>query len=119
MKTKILIIVGLVIAIAVIAVLTVCQGPESSGPPLDRETFVQLYVDLEMIAEQAGIGTPEYDARRDSVLEAYNTNFDDVTGMLKAYDDNPEQWAVVWEDILAELERRKENLDESDTLSAP
>ncbi len=119
MKTKIFIIVALILALAVIAVLTVCQGPESSGPPLDRETFVQLYVDLEMIAEQSGIGTPEYDARRDSVLETYNTTFEEVTQMLSAYDSDPEQWAVVWEDILAELENRKGQLDEADTLNVP
>jgi hypothetical protein len=120
MKTKVVIIAVLVSAVAIIGILTTCQGPggNSSGQPLDQDTFVKLYVELELVAEQSGIGTEEYDTRRDSVLAIYNTTFEDVTAMLQSYDEDPEKWAVVWEEILAALEKRKDATMEADTIQA-
>lgn len=121
MKTKLWIIIALLVAFggyfSWLAVSDSGSGSDGGGfdGVLDREAFVSLYVDLEIAAERAGIGTPEYESRRDSVMAVYGTNFDEVTGMLSAYDAKPEKWAEVWDDILAELKKRKPDTT-ADTL---
>lgn len=121
MKTKVWILVVLVAIFVLVAIYTTLpilglrHLSTSSDPPLDRETFISLYVDLEIAAEKAGIGTPDYEAVRDSILSSYSTTFDEVTGMLSSYDTEPEKWAEIWEGILAELEKRKSALTTPDS----
>ncbi len=121
MKTKLWIIIGLLV---IFCGYFAWQGlsdssdggnSKASSGLLDRETFVSLYVDLEIAAERAGIGTPEYESQRDSVMAAHGTNYTEVTAMLSAYDAKPEKWAEVWDDILAELKKRKSDTT-ADTL---
>ena len=107
MKTKIWILIVLAAVFITLAALGLHCQPSSSEAPIDRETFVTLYVDLEMAAERAGIGTPKYERVRDSILTSHGTDFEEITAMLSAYDTEPEKWAEVWKEILAELDRRK------------
>jgi len=118
MKTKIWILTALAVVFIALTVIGLDCRPNSSAKRLfDRETFISLYVDLEIVAEKVGIGTPEYEAVRDSILTSYGTTFDDVTAMLTAYDAEPEKWAEIWEGILAELEQRKAGATASDSTT--
>lgn len=114
MKTKLAIIVVLVAVMAAVVWYTY-SGPgtgtgsmtPSATQPMSSDEFVALYVDLELIAEKAGIGTPTYETARDSVLRAHGKTIDNVTSMLAVADTEPEKWAEIWQQILAELEVRK------------
>lgn len=119
MKTKIWIITALVAVLVAIALYNYLgTGATSSAPPIDRDAFVSLYVDLELIAEKAGIGTPQYETARDSILDAYGVTLDDVTVMLTTYDTEPEKWADIWDRILAELDQRKAALADPDSAES-
>ncbi len=118
MKTKIWILIALVVVLAVIAIISFRGDTTSTEPLIDRKAFVSLYVDLELIAEKAGIGTPEYETARDSILTSYGISLDDITVLLTAYDSEPEKWAEVWEDILAELAQRKAALAVPDSATS-
>jgi hypothetical protein len=118
MKAKIWILIVLAVIFVIIAALSLGRQSTSSTGLLDRDTFVELYVDLEMAAEKSGIGTPEYEAVRDSILAAHETDFEQVTAMLKSYDARPEEWAEVWDMILAELEQRRAILRQADSATA-
>ena len=74
---------------------------------MDRTVFVRIYADLAIAGEKIGVGTPQYESMRDSILTTYEITFAEFTAKLSALDTQPEEWAKVWEDILAELTKRK------------
>jgi hypothetical protein len=116
MKTKLAIIIALVAVLAAVVWYTYSGTGTGTGAgnvtpsatqPMSSDEFVALYVDLELIAEKAGIGTPVYETARDSVLRAHGKTIDNVTSMLAVADTEPEKWAEIWQQILTELEVRK------------
>jgi len=113
MKVKAIILIVLavvIVAVGIWAAMNVRQQPATSPPkqePLDRAVFVRIYADLAISGEKIGVGTPQYESMRDSILTTYGITFAEFTAMLSALDTQPEEWAKVWEDILAELTKRK------------
>jgi len=125
MKTKIAIVLVLIAAVVAIALYNHQTKEEvpakteaiATTSPIERDDFISLYVDLELIAEKAGIGTAAYEVARDSVLKSHGVSINDVTAMLAIADGKPEEWAEIWERILDELEARKAALAEPDSTA--
>ena len=112
MKVKAIILIVLAVVIVAVGIVAMFfrQQPATSPPkqePLDRAVFVRIYADLAIAGEKIGVGTPQYESMRDSILTTYGITFAEFTAMLSALDTQPEEWAKVWEDILAELTKRK------------
>jgi len=117
MKTKIWILAVLAVIFIVIAALSLNHQTTSSELAIDRDTFVQVYVDLSIAGEKIGIGTPEYEEARDSIMNGFGVSVAAFNEFQKIYDEQPEQWAEVWDQILAELEVRKSALHAPDSSS--
>jgi len=115
MKTKIWILVVMAVVFVTLAALSFTRQTPSSEAPIDRETFVQVYVELSITGEKIGIGTPEYEDARDSIMNAFGVSVDGFNKFQEIYDEQPEQWAEVWDQILAELEGRKSALNTTDS----
>lgn len=123
MKTKIIILVLVVVAIAVVGIVAMNMRQQTVTPkpveePLARAKFVLIYADLAIAGEKIGVGTPQYETVRDSILKSYGTTFEILIAMQSSLDTQPEKWARVWEDILAELQRRKAPLLPSDSVKS-
>lgn len=105
-----------IIRIAVVALLIVvsaigCSDEERidvSSP--DFEKFTDVYSSLLIGFELAGHDSTAYMPIRDSILASFRTDTTWMDSYIKKIGDDPESWLVVWKDIAAKLDARRDSL---------
>ena len=74
----------------------------SRSSRLDRETFIEVYVELRRAEQEAG--TPEaFHARKQEILERYGTTPDALLEFIERHGQNVKYMAELWDTIAARL----------------
>ena len=103
MKQKILILLLFFLCIILFAV---AEAKESEEKPLSPEDFVELYVDLSIVAEQFLDDSISLAHAQDSVFAAHGTTRAKFDEFRTKMDIEPEKWAEIWENIVKRLEEK-------------
>ena len=91
--------------------LLACSSKVEQQPVLDKQLFVQIYCD---VVSKADLLPPEQKKTYvDSILTHYKVTPREFENTVKMYSKSPEQWKDVFEDIVAELEKRSKQLDKA------
>lgn len=88
--------------------LLFCGGNENDKIRLSEKEFIEIYCDV--VSRSDLLPPAERGAFVDSVLKAHNTSIETFDNSIQHYRQNPEQWKELFEDVVAELERRYEKL---------
>ena len=93
--------------LAVVASILTLQGCDTVSLPvsvdLDRETFVQTYVDLRLAALSSPRGELE-PARRDSILQVHDVTSEQLLEFARVHGENPAYMTDVWDEITARMD---------------
>jgi hypothetical protein len=122
MRTRLTILAALVLLFAAVTLLFMKgylggrDAMSAGDEPLETSEFVAAYVQLAMLAETMPIGTPEYDQERIRVLSEIGIKPEQVERTLAYYNERPDLWRPIWEQIQADLVGR---LDDSKTAPMP
>ncbi len=78
--------------------------PQLQEKQLTVEEFITVYVDLSVAAEQFLDDTLTLTAAQDSIFSKHNITRQSFEYFRKKVDENPEEWAYIWQDIIKRLE---------------
>lgn len=93
-----------VLAILVALLLAACGG-SGSAPGLDRETFIEVFVELRARALQAPDGQLD-PATRDAVLAEFEVTQEELRSFVEDRGDEPGVMLETWTEIRNRLEAR-------------
>lgn len=90
-----------------VAVFAAACGSDPSDQAMDREVFVQTYVDLRVAAldtDSQRLADPD----REAVLRRHGVTADDLTRFVETHASNLDYMRDVWNDIELRLDRTPE-----------
>jgi hypothetical protein len=79
-----------------------CRGPEAPDA-LDRETFIEVWVELRSAA--AGTTGAVSDRDRARILEARGVSEDELVRFVEVHGDESEYMSALWNEVLERLEQ--------------
>ena len=103
MRQKIPTILSLLLCIILFAA---AGAKEANEKPLSPEDFIELYVDLSIVAEQFLDDSVSLAHAQDSIFIAHGTTRVKFDEFRTKMDIEPEKWAEIWESIVKRLEER-------------
>lgn len=110
---------GRALAIALLmGIGVVACGDSERTDVIDRETFIDTYVDLRIAAldtDSARIGA----ADREAILARHGVSEDDLVEFVEVYGSELEVMRDVWNEVEVRMDRTPEAADESRPADAP
>jgi len=97
--------VGIIIACLLIFLFNPSIAEEKKIPEeISTEKFVEIYVDLSIVAEKFLNDSTKLAQSQDSIFLAHKTSREQFDNFRKKMDAEPENWTQVWEKIVKKLE---------------
>lgn len=108
---------GTWLALAFAALVAAACGltdPAGGGDVIDRETFIEVYVELRRAGE-ASADSAEFRRRRDAILDAHDLDAEALEAFVRAHGDDVRLLSEVWDTIRARLESPPPQTDSART----
>jgi len=105
-KAKLLIIAGLILFIVVFLLI---RG-QISSPDGARDKFVEVYVEFSLAAEKSKSDSLALKQEQRRILEQAGVTRDEMDAFVDRLNEEPQEWAEVWERIVQKLEEKRQEL---------
>lgn len=105
------------VVFALAAAVVACGGSERTDV-IDRETFIETYVDLRISALDTDSARLAADDR-ETILARHGVSEDDLVEFVEAYASELEFMRDVWNEVEVRMDRTPERADESDPTEDP
>jgi hypothetical protein len=105
-------VAGLGAALAAAAVLSACAEPPPGGRPIDREVFIEAYVDLRVAAHESDefAVSPEV---REAILARHGVSEERLLHFAEVHGPDSELMNEIWVEVERRLAERRPSDDGS------
>ena len=97
-------------AAATLSALSACAAPPPGGEPIDREVFIEAYVELRL----AALGSDEFTVtpeRRQEILTRHGVDEERLLHFAEVHGQDAEFMNEVWAEVEQRIEERRESDD--------
>jgi len=96
--------IGKILLFTGICFLFYCADKETSHKEINKEIFIQVYCDI--ISSHEILPPSVKKTFSDSIFAHYQITEESFAQTIEAYQQQPEKWKKIFEEIIAELEKR-------------
>lgn len=100
----------LIISAILIVVLAIWIVHRKTSSKLTPERFVQVYVELSIAYEACGSDAAKWHTEKAMILKEHKLSTEEVRKFIMEYNQNPSEWALLWEMIVNRLHQEQQQL---------
>jgi hypothetical protein len=93
-----------------IVTLAIWMGHRKTSSRLTPERFAQVYVELSMAYEACGSDAAKWHAEKARILKEHKLSAEEIKRFITKYNQNPSEWALLWEKIANRLHQEQQQL---------